>query len=527
MKKSIRYYLVTLALLCTLASAQSVVRWDVGYPGAPAVSTSSGSGTPYYSLPNPGFALCAYPANAVPCTNYATTYTDITGLTACSTSTQIVLQNSSSCQATGDNYGNLGVYTLSGTYQYTLTVADVSYGPYTITLGGSGGGGGCVTNPADNGCAIPGNPSIDLFPGSGGVGAGTGWKFQLLTSGLQLGVPLNVNDGTGHAGVVTYIFGTAPALGSGISHIAGTAGTPYQEVDPTAPGSGYRKCSNAGSVVSCNLEANIDLTADVGATITPVANGGTNSASASGALINLFPSPIRAGDVLYWNGSAWVTLGGCQTSTCIFSEVGSGAPGWIQSPIGVALGGTGLATKTLNTVYKGNTTSPDQATSIVDNGLIVAISEPLLTSNTVTLTTATTITSTSLVTAGLALLSIPISTTAHGRCSLIWEQSTAAATVTFGIGSSNTPTDLWVTPPLIWNGTALAKGSYTVITNSTPTNIAATITPASTATGYSLDFDFTLKTSGSNAAVVTIYGLTSSGSDALVIEPGSSCSWLP
>src|ERR1035441_1774961 len=67
---------------------------------------------------------------------------------------------------------------------------------YSAVLGGGSGSGGCVLNPADGGCALAGNPSIDLFPGAGGVDVGTGWAFQLLTTGLQVKVPLNINDGT-------------------------------------------------------------------------------------------------------------------------------------------------------------------------------------------------------------------------------------------------------------------------------------------------------------------------------------------
>src|ERR1035438_5760114 len=87
---SICFVISAVIITVTHVECQSVTRWDIGYPGAPAVSTSSGSGAPYYSLPNPGFALCAYPANAVPCTNYATTYTSMTGLTSCATNQQIV-----------------------------------------------------------------------------------------------------------------------------------------------------------------------------------------------------------------------------------------------------------------------------------------------------------------------------------------------------------------------------------------------------------------------------------------------------
>lgn len=61
---------------------------------------------------------------------------------------QVVLQGSFTCQATGDNFGNLGVWFAAGSgggvggnsYTYTLTVSGVTYGPYTILRSSSGGG---------------------------------------------------------------------------------------------------------------------------------------------------------------------------------------------------------------------------------------------------------------------------------------------------------------------------------------------------------------------------------------------------
>ena len=46
-------------------------------------------------------------------------------------------------------------------------------------------------------------------------------------------------------------------------------------------------------------------------------------------------------------------------------------------------------------------------------------------------------------------------------------------------------------------------------------------------TNYGADINFILSTTGSNAAVVSLYGLTSTGADVLAIEPGSYCRWLP
>lgn len=144
--------------------------------------------------------------------------------------------------------------------------------------------------------------------------------------------------------------------------------------------------------------------------------------------------------------------------------------------------------------------------------------------NSVALTTATTITGTSFTTTGLVLPSVPISTTIHGHCSIIWEQNTVVGTVQFGIGGSAAPTDLYVMNKIFPGSTVVP--AYTTITSATTTAISATSIPGTTATGYSDDIDFTLITGGTNAVVLTIYGLTSVGTSALVIEPGSSCGWL-
>lgn len=41
-----------------------------------------------------------------------------------------------------------------------------------------------------------------------------------------------------------------------------------------------------------------------------------------------FPSPTRAGDVIYWNGSSWVTLPGNNAGTNFLQENSSGSPSW-------------------------------------------------------------------------------------------------------------------------------------------------------------------------------------------------------
>src|SRR5262249_26969581 len=48
----------------------------------------------------------------------------------------------------------------------------------------------------------------------------------------------------------------------------------------------------------------------------------------SATSIFIAPTPVRAGDVIYWNGSAWVTLPGNNSGTNCFSENSSGVPSW-------------------------------------------------------------------------------------------------------------------------------------------------------------------------------------------------------
>lgn len=185
--------------------------------------------------------------------------------------------------------------------------------------------------------------------------------------------------------------------------------------------------------------------------------------------------------------------------------------------------------QTTNKILKASSSTLSSVTgsAITDNGTQITASEVFWAANRSTLNSATTITSTTLVTTSLVLATPLPSTTYSGYCHIIWEQSTAVGTVTFGIGQSTTSTGLIVEPATIWNGTAFSAGlssTATALTTATTQNITSTITPAATATAYKLDFDFTLQTN-TNDAVVTIYGLTSSGSDALVVEPGSVCGW--
>ncbi|MDE2101609.1 MAG: hypothetical protein KGL39_30465 [Patescibacteria group bacterium] len=144
--------------------------------------------------------------------------------------------------------------------------------------------------------------------------------------------------------------------------------------------------------------------------------------------------------------------------------------------------------------------------------------------NSAYLTSATTISSTSFTSTGLVLPSIPGALVVRGRCSIIWEQATAVSTVQFGIANSAAPTNLYVMNSIHYGtGGGSNLDTYTATASTTATSIQGTAeAPGAINTGYKDEIDFTLVNGGS-ADVITIYGLTGNASDALVIEPGSSC----
>lgn len=195
-------------LLSGVALGQTAIRWDLGAPGsAGAVTTqSAGGASPLFALPGVQLAWCNHPANAVPCTNYATTYTSLTLGVSCPTNAQIVLQGSTSCVATGDNFGNLGVYTTTNTtctitcYDYTLTVNGISYGPFVWTQGGGSGGGGSLPVATAQGQLLA------------ATGAGTTYAAQNKPAVNVLDIGVDCTGATDSSTVLNTLFGS-------ISHV--------------------------------------------------------------------------------------------------------------------------------------------------------------------------------------------------------------------------------------------------------------------------------------------------------------------
>lgn len=144
MSRKFSLFLFAIILLaCSLVRAQNV-RYSVSLP-----SISSTTTTPYLVANIPPNSLtisvCNSPANQVPCTNYATTYTSSGA--ACSNGAQDTPDpQPSACQGTADPQGNVGFWAAPGKYTWTACVQNTTtcYGPFTITLALSDLAGSCT-----------------------------------------------------------------------------------------------------------------------------------------------------------------------------------------------------------------------------------------------------------------------------------------------------------------------------------------------------------------------------------------------
>ena len=144
--------------------------------------------------PSPVLAFCNAPANAVPCTNKAATYTDSTLGTLCSTSTQFVLNGTNACVGflNAQNLG--GVWVAAGQYAYTVSVGGANFGPFFITAGGAGGGGGGGPLLQTNGTNNTSQTVLNLKGGTGIVITSDGVGGVTITSSVvptAPGIPTN------------------------------------------------------------------------------------------------------------------------------------------------------------------------------------------------------------------------------------------------------------------------------------------------------------------------------------------------
>lgn len=131
--------------------------------------------------------------------------------------------------------------------------------------------------------------------------------------------------GTPSAGVATNFSGTAASL---------TAGNATKLATARAIGIG-------GSTGLTATGVNFDGTAAINPVLAgtlALTNGGTGATTQPNAAIAVLPTPTRAGDVLFWNGTAWTTLAGNNSGTQVLQENASGIPSW------ATVSGTGTVT---------------------------------------------------------------------------------------------------------------------------------------------------------------------------------------
>jgi hypothetical protein len=122
-----------------------------------------------------------------------------------------------------------------------------------------------------------------------------------------------------------YVDSTSKALT--FKNDAGTVGNAV--VPSTCSANQFGTSVSAAGVFGCTQPA-----------VSNISGFGTGVATALGAATNvsggiITPTPTRAGDVVYWNGSAWVTLAGNNSGTQVLQENASGVPSWAT----VAAGG--------------------------------------------------------------------------------------------------------------------------------------------------------------------------------------------
>lgn len=131
------------------------VRFGDNYPVSSSLTNPGVISTVSGSLIN----ICVFPANAVPCTNKATTYTSNTLGTPCSTSIQLVLAGTNVCVGTTDLRGNWGAWVPPGTYDFTITVSTgQSYGPFTVSAGNTSSAS--LTGPGSISGTFSGSPIL-------------------------------------------------------------------------------------------------------------------------------------------------------------------------------------------------------------------------------------------------------------------------------------------------------------------------------------------------------------------------------
>ena len=100
---------------------------------------------------------------------------------------------------------------------------------------------------------------------------------------------------------------------------------------PPGGGGGGGSGNTTINGVSCALNGSCT----VGVALGDITGAGLNVLTTLAAAVNavggvVSPAPTRAGDIIYWNGSTWVTLAGNNSGTTVLQETAAGVPSWVS-----------------------------------------------------------------------------------------------------------------------------------------------------------------------------------------------------
>lgn len=109
------------------------------------------------------------------------------------------------------------------------------------------------------------------------------------------------------------------------------------------------------------------------ATVTPgtsVATTLANNLNAAGGLIS--PTPTRAGDIVYWNGSSWTSLAGNNSGTQFLQETSSGVPSWAATSTSIVFPQTVSGTTNSGGIpYFSSTTVLTSSAALAANAIVI------------------------------------------------------------------------------------------------------------------------------------------------------------